>query len=329
MNLQHGLSFEEYEKLEGLRASGLKLLHRSPAHFKSHAERETPALRFGRLFHLAMQNGERFMDLLRVEPDFVGFTRDGKESSRSKEAKEKKEQWKKDLPKECIVMTHAEADTLIGMVRAVQAHRLLKNLIKNGVRETSLQVDDPETGLKLKCRPDFISETGYCVDFKTTIDARPRQFIRHIFDEHGYFYILSAAHYAHCGKVSGAYRSDRFFFVAIEKEPPHGITVFPMDSGCLDVGESHRGPLTKLYAKCLREDDWPCYPVKAVPVEIPGWVQYPDYPEPICSAPTAQRTTQQPASSISETATQSSACTAPSSESSPPMESPESPPSGN
>lgn len=267
-----GLSYLEYAAVPGLRASDLKLLKRSPAHWqaaKNAPKKKTDALAFGTLFHTAIEHPERFLELYAVEPDV---------DLRTKIGKQELEEFKDKCKDDAIIVPYDWADDLVGMLRSCMNHKLLKNLLKDGVRETSLFVDDTETGELLQCRPDFISAKGFLVDIKTTRDASQSFFLNEIFSSRfsgSPFYGLQAAHYAHCARMSQVCNGDSFIFVAIEKEPPYGIMIYPMDEGCLGPGEQWRSDLTKLYAECRKTQQWPCYPERAVQVFPPEWVELP------------------------------------------------------
>lgn len=279
--LHQGLNYEQYAAEPGIRASDLKLIKRSPAHMvaaKAIPQEYSEPLEFGKILHMAVENGERFLEMYKVPPEFIGKTKDGRDSTRSKEALEKKAAWFADLPKDAIVVQREWVEPLKGMLGALTKHRLVGNLLKNGVKETSLWVQDPDTGETLKCRPDFISQDGFIVDLKTTRDAHPSFFKNQIFSdrsEDAPFYILQAAHYAHCARVSRVANPDSFIIVAVEKEPPYGVMVYPLDIGCLGPGEQWRAELTQRYADCKKNNVWPSYPEQAVPVVPPQWVSLP------------------------------------------------------
>ena len=276
--LHQGVSYEKYAAQEGLRASDLKILKRSAAHWKAAQAEErdsTEALEFGKIFHAIVENGEKFLETYVVEPVFTGKTKDGKDSTRSAAAKEAKEAWYSELKPGAIVVKEAWVPMLTGMSKALKSHRLVGNLVKDGVRETSLWVKDPSTGITLKCRPDFISAHGVLVDFKTTRNAHPEEFFWDIFGTRGYFYSMQLAHYSHCLKVAGISDGMSATIVAIEKEAPYGIMVYPLDIGNLGPGEQWREHLTQLYAKCLETGNWPGYPEAAHPLLTPEHIKLP------------------------------------------------------
>ncbi len=281
--LAHNVTYLDYAATEGLRSGWLQELRRSPAHLKASIDspREaTPALILGQKIHSALENMERFFDCAVVEPVFIGKTKDGKDSAQSAEAKAKRAAWRADRGPNDIVLTQEELDMIKGIISSIQDHRLCRNLLSKGIKETSLWVKDPETGLTLKCRPDFIHEAGFLVDYKSTRDASRRSFQSDIFSEFKSFYILNAAHYVHCLKLAGVGRRDEATLIALEKEPPYALNVFPLDAGQLDHGERWRASLTRKYAECLATNTWPRYsdeyPENAVPVEIPQYARYPE-----------------------------------------------------
>lgn len=276
--LHKGVAYEDYAGNAGLRASDLKLLKRSPAHWmaaQSAEAEEKEHFEFGKVFHAMIENGEGFLSHYVVEPVFSGKTKDGKDSTRSAAAKEAKEAWHADLKPGAVVVKEKWVQPLLGMMRAIRSHRLVGNLVKNGVRETSLWVTDPETGLQLKCRPDFISEAGFLVDFKTTRNAHPEEFYWDIFGTRGHFYAMQMAHYAYCLRVAGISRGESATIIAVEKEAPYGIMVYPLDVGNLGPGEQWRSHLTALYAKCREKNEWPGYPEAAHPLMTPEHIKLP------------------------------------------------------
>jgi hypothetical protein len=280
-HLYQGLSYEEYTStstnISALRSGHLKHLKKSPAHLKAALEaprEETEALRQGKLVHSFLENPEKFMDTYVMEPEFTGKTKDGKDSSRSAEARQAKVDWYASLGPKSIVVKKDDITMIKGISKTIREQSRLRELLKEGMSETSLWVKDPETGVNLTCRPDFITKHGHVVDIKTTRDASIPFFLNQIFSDKfsSPFYVLQAAHYSHCIKSAKVGNGESFIFVAIEKEAPWGVRMFPLDSGQLDVGEQVRARLTKLYAECLSKDVWPCYPDEFVHTEIPSWV---------------------------------------------------------
>lgn len=277
-----GVSYQDYHdfglKNNALRSGHLPHLKRSPAHFKNYLENppeETEALRQGKLIHSAFENPEKFLDSYMVEPEFTGKTLDGKESKNSKEAKQKRAEWRENVGKDKIILTSDEAVMITGILEAVAKHRITKNLLKDCVCEVSGFVKDPETGVMLQFRPDRIHKMGYVIDLKSTRDASIDYFTKEIFSHYGRFYILNAAHYVHCAKLMGISKANAYTFVAIEKTKPYALNVFALDENQIEVGERWRKKLTKLYADCLDKNTWPGYEERVINPAIPPWVDVP------------------------------------------------------
>lgn len=265
-----GMSYEDYAAIGGLRASDLYNLKVTPAHMmaaRANPRNETPALRFGKLVHSMFENFENFMDDLLIAPEFTGKTKDGRDSKQSAEAKKAKADWYADIPEGKTVVTQEELDKLLGISKRLLSMPRTMNIFKGSVRESSIVVKDPETGVLLQCRPDFITSKGHGVDIKTTSDME--SFWAEIYMAYKRFYILQVAHYVHILKVSGICKTDAYMFLAIESDSPWGIKPWSLDSGDIARGEMWRAHLTKVYAECLEKNEWPCYPDRIVPAEAP------------------------------------------------------------
>lgn len=272
--LHQGVSYEDYANQTGFRSSYLKSFKRSPAHFKYTQEtesKESPAMSLGKVVHGFIEQGEAFKNKYLVEPTFKGYTLKGEESTNCKESREKKAAWYSSISPGQTVVTQEQQDLIIGILKSVGSHGTLKNLLKNGMRESSGWVKDPVTGLTLKFRPDFISQDEFIVDFKTTRDARYNHFRRDIFSDQGFFYILQAAHYCYCAKLMGLGRSNFFTYVAIESARPHGIMIYNLTEEQIEFGEQWRAALMIRYNECLQKNEWPGYPEEAVLMNAPEY----------------------------------------------------------
>jgi hypothetical protein len=285
--LHHGLDYQTYHdtsiELRALRAGHLGPLKKSPAHLKVDFDKPSETkdyFEFGKAAHLDIESEEKFNDLVKVEPIFEGRTKKGEltTSMNCTEVKEAYDFWHANIPKGVIVVSAEDMVNLKGIRKTRKENKLVSGILREGIGESSLWVKDPETGVNLACRPDHITKSGHVIDFKTTRDATRGFFINQIFSErsHSPFYLLSCAHYAHCLKVAGIGKGDHFVLIAIEKEAPWGIKVYPLDAGHLDAGEVWRSKLTRLYAECLSKDYWPNYADRAEDIDIPQWLNVPE-----------------------------------------------------
>lgn len=281
--LHGGLTYDQYSNFcmeqKALRSSYLKHLMKSARHLKSEMDapdKPSDAMNFGKLVHSLFENPMDFLARHVVKPKFMGRTLDGKMSDRSKEAKEKEQEWLSKRGTEDIVVTQEEAERLFSIHNMLKEKNMISNILRKGVKEQSLWVKDPETGVTLACRPDFIAEdTGYCIDLKTTRDASPGFFTNEIFSTKGRFYLLQSSHYTHCLKTAGVSDGKAFIFIAIENLEPFDMRVYAIDEGALSAGDEWRKRLTEQYAECLETDIWPGYPDTCFPTTIPSWFNDP------------------------------------------------------
>lgn len=228
---------------EGVSSSGLKLVERSPAHYRYQAARApSRAMEIGTAIHTALLEPERFTT------DYV-LLKDVKD----RRASEYKAAVKVHGSERVLVAT--EADQVAGMQEAVLSNPAMsERLNAEGWRELSLFVRDPETGVLVRVRYDVLTVSGIAVDLKSCQDARPEEFSKSIYS---YGYDLQAALYADAfewatGKPIGA-----FEFAVVEKEMPHGHKLYLPDETLLQEGRRRYREALNLFAECERSGDWP------------------------------------------------------------------------
>jgi hypothetical protein len=157
----HDLSAERYDAAEGVSCSQLNVLAEgTPAHLKAwmNGERkETEALHFGVLAHLAILQGDVYKKKFHVVPEGVKLT--------TKEGRK----WADDHCDKPVVKW-AECQALTGMVEAVRHHSFARRLLYGGKPEQSLFVYDDQDTLR-KSRLDTFTEGNTLADIKSCISA--------------------------------------------------------------------------------------------------------------------------------------------------------------
>lgn len=245
------IDHEPYHNGPGLSSSDLKNALVSYGHFlhkKEADEDPTPAMEFGRAFHMAILEPELFRERYQVMPEFTGLTKDGRESKQSGEARAKREAWLAERPGVDVISAENKEllDSLAASVRAHDKWSLLRGLSS----EVMGCVKDPETGFFLKCKADMLGAA--IVDFKTTMCAAPWA-ARQAVDRYNYH--VSAAFYQDvCFAVDGLRRP--FVFVFVEKKAPYGVSFCTLSDEYLAEGR-------KLYKAALgRIAKWERMPVE-------------------------------------------------------------------
>lgn len=243
---------------------------------------KTEALVFGAAFHDALLEPERWTDAAIYHRLPEGF-------SRAAKVKQAEEIAAADAAAEAglTLITAEQHLHITAMVRAVREHPGANALLSYGVAEVTLAWQDAETGVWLRCRPDWIPfGRPIGVNVKSTTDASHSGFQS---DVTKYRYAQSAAlemdglhacadalralfpefkppvHYLHpvAEKPGTSWEPGDYLPVALWELPPEDIA----------YGRALNRRAIDLFAKCLSEDRWPGYADVPAPCGISGWAR--------------------------------------------------------
>lgn len=278
-----GLTNEQYHAAPGVSNSGLGLIERSPAHYfaryldpSREPEVQTPAMRAGSALHTAILEPDDFMARYAVEPLDVprrpSVTQlNAKNPSAATVAAINFWQEFDAFNAGREIITRDDYDTFMRCAEAVRSHPAVSFLFGTGVAEQSVFARDPETGVLVKSRPDYLAKVDAAsvyLDIKSTDDARPDMFGKSC---HNYGYNRQVALGQDVLEWAGLPRPDATFLIAFERTRPFGVIVYEPDAEFMDKGRSrYRRPLD-IYASCLAADNWPCYPQTVTPLSLPRW----------------------------------------------------------
>lgn len=243
---------------EGISSSGLKLMLRSPAHYKFEAPYNTTrAKEIGTAIHTALLEPERFSSeymMLRNVTD--------------RRASEYKQAVK--VHGSEFVLAAGEADNVAGMQETVLANPAMSGRLQaDGWREMSLFVRDPETQVLIRVRYDLLTVDGIAVDVKKCQDARPEEFSRSIFN---YAYDLQAALYSDAFEWATGKPLEAFEFAAIEEKMPHGHKLYQPCETTLQEGRAKYREALNLFAECENSQQWPALDCQGPEViSLPSW----------------------------------------------------------
>lgn len=251
--------------------SDLDRVRRSLLHYKTNKDsandNEPTAAQFiGSAFHSCLLEPEDFARSYVVAPKFDKRTKDGKAGWETFQAENAGK----------LLLDQGQNDQLFDMAESVHNHNAAHALLTgaSGQAELSAYWNDPETGLLLRCRPDFWREDGIVVDVKTTDDASLEEFSRSIAK---WRYHVQAAFYldglAETIKQSGSDRviPDQFVFLVVEKKPPYAVACYVLDGEAIELGRvEYREDLARL-AKAKQLNEWPGYGDKIQQISVPVW----------------------------------------------------------
>lgn len=261
------MPIEDYLKAPGISQSRLKMMNRSPAHFRyaieEAEEEETRALVVGRVLHYAILEPDLFGGSHYVRPDTYK-NKQGDPKKWNGNATECKEWLASHSDREVIFSKELEA--IIGMRKSVMEHPAARAALAEGLAEQAMFMSDPDTGIGLKCRTDWLSGNTI-VDLKSTEDASPAGFARSV-EKFGYdvqaAFNLDMSSWLNLGK-------EFFVFIAVEKSPPHVVGVYELDAESIGVGRSKYRRWLALVDHCERMKEWPGYDPAIVRLSLPMW----------------------------------------------------------
>lgn len=261
---------KEYHEHPALNISRLALMADSPRHYYLNIQKESEAMNFGTICHMAILEPQKFKQLYVVEPDTInGEPR----NNRLKAHREYIEQWRASQAEGAIILRPEDMDNLAGMILSlseeIKANRgslTLSEIFSRGEFEVPLIKEFH--GRECKGRADIIVNSKnmgkVVVDLKKVgrpRGASPDEFRR----------IVSNLHYdARMAWYKDLFDADNCIWIAIEEKPPHAIGIYDA-SPFYEIGKAkYMGWLERL-AECESKNDWPFYTQGVEPLLPSQW----------------------------------------------------------
>lgn len=249
-----------YHAHPSISKSGLDLIARSPAHYRLALQREeTRNMMIGSATHAAILEPERYASYYVVARDA--------DDRRCKA-------WNaaaKDVPgADERLLTGPEGLRIETMANAVRSNPHFAELLNAGGRaELSVFATDPETGVQVRIRLDWLTNDLRALDLKTTQDLRNDEFLRSVWD---YRYHVQEAFYRDVFKWATGEELRDWRFGAIESTVPHVCSLVSLPPDLLLAGRiAYRRDLNR-YAECLAKDQWPGPQPEPFTLELTPWV---------------------------------------------------------
>ncbi len=261
--IYYDIPFEQYVAWDAVNNSRLKLLERSPLHYKTGFKNEpTASMALGSLCHAGVLEPLKLIERYTYMPDFsrdVENVTSGGERSFSKATKYVKQcedQFRTAMRGKEIIDETAYKK-MIGISSTLSQCELMQFLRKKGSAEVSIVWVDSETGLRCKARADWVRDSQpqeplVVLDLKTTQDAS--DFERSIY-KYGYHRQL-AFYRRGFREVTG--RAADMWICAVETTEPFGHRVAPMRES-LDQGDREVSALLKQLRDCTDGNAWHGY----------------------------------------------------------------------
>ena len=260
----------EYHAHPAISKSHLDQINRSPLHYWSRyidpnrvPVQPTVAMELGTAVHMAVLEPELFLETYTTAPGISKTTKAGKEAWAEAEAGGKK------------LLKPEELDQIDRMHQSLLTHPGARKALKStGKAEQSIFAVDPATGLEMKCRPDYLTDSGWVIDLKTTTDASVDSFSK---STANFRYHVQAAWYLHVVQAATGERPKGFVFLVVEKTAPFAVQVFKAGPELLEIGHAQALADLQRIAECKQtyteDQPWPGYPETATVLSLPPWVK--------------------------------------------------------
>lgn len=283
-----GVPNDVYHRALGLSSTGAKRVLRSIAHYLTPRE-DTKALGDGQAIHTATLEPHKFADEYAIKvpvpdrPDGIKFnTKEGKAWKESPqglawlaavEVAEAHNQQLKDGRK--IAINQDLWDRCHTMRDVCHNHSRLGVMLKTGDPEVAFFANDPQYDIDVRCKFDWLTPRGVSIDIKSTINAEPHAFMK-AFSNYGYH--ISDAFYRRVYKLVTGEDLREFVFAALEKDAPHGLSLYMLSDDWREEGERLMHQALEIYAEWFHSADrinnvGPCYPEHIQELPTPSWIK--------------------------------------------------------
>lgn len=136
--------------------------------------------------------------------------------------------------------------------QTVRKHVRANSLLQNGVAELTMIAQDPETGLWVKAKFDWLRYDLISVDLKTTRDTEPD---RSSYQFRDLGYDLQDAFYCHVASLLGI-NIRAFCFVCVEFADMDNCEVYELSERVRSRAEQRRRGLMQELQSCIARDFW-------------------------------------------------------------------------
>lgn len=263
------ISNEDYHAGPGISKSHLdEIAEKSPLHYwhkylnpvaAALSETSSAALDVGQAIHSAILEPDLFASQFVVSPSFNKRTKDGRQMFAD---------FCEENPGKNILLPD-DYKMCLEVRDTVHRHPVAAGLLRGGKSEQSFYANDPETGELIKCRFDYIHDSGMlALDLKSTKDAAPHKFSK---DVANYRYDIAPPWYFDVLKALYGETPKHWVWLAVEKEPPYAVGLYYAKPEDIDRARiTARRDLMRI-VNCRKADEWPDYAWSVDPLEMPKW----------------------------------------------------------
>jgi len=271
------ISIEEYHAdTDYLSATNLKWARHSLANFRYQMDKklrgektdEKSHLSFGNAFELALLDTKEFAEkcIIREDDMWVSEARNAQPEISSENLRKsgtyqaRKREFEKSINGRYPIndVGPESYETIERMIESCKKDAVINKLLQNVSYQLSLFWTDPETGIRLKTRPDICKiKTNSVVNLKTTKDGSPEAFSK---DLANYSYPLQAVlEMRGCIATGLLDKIDYYFWLVPEKNEPYCATVYEFDKEDWGYNSMELDYLLGILKKAQEHNLWPGY----------------------------------------------------------------------
>lgn len=281
MGLVRGMSFEHYLAVDALSASAMRLLSRSPWHYRNRIETApTRPMLNGSLLHCAQLEPEALAMRYAVVPEDAPRRPTAAQWNAKKPSQASSDAmaWWRDFEASAAGRLIVPADDFAvtqQQIAAIQAEPYLRELFAapRADAEASIFWIDSATGIYCKARPDVLhwidDKRVRVVELKSSADESPDGFSRAL-TSMGYH--RARAHYVD-GLQALGYEVAEYVFAVVTSAPPVLAVPYWLDEEDAQQGADECAELRDRFAWCLKENRWPAYGDGPQIVSLKKWAK--------------------------------------------------------
>lgn len=249
-----GMPAEKYHADPGVSNSMLSSMAKSPAHcYALHLDPNRPeraptaAMAAGTLAHTMILEPGAFAERYAVKPAGLKLnTKDGMA-------------WRDDVAPGLTIISEEEYATGLAQRTAVMRLDSVRRLMSEGIAEASVFWTDPDTGLRCRCRHDWLhfrsERRVVALDIKTISDLTDSTVERAVTT---YGYHRQAAHYT-AGLEAVGLDVEAFGFVFVSGSYPFLAAPYLLDDETASQGAEEVAELLGMFKSCQLSGEWPLY----------------------------------------------------------------------
>jgi len=255
-----GVPFEDYLRLPGESASKLKNGMESPLNYKWHEDHPdhvpTAAMALGTAAHCAV------LEPHRMKTDYVLWDQGDKRGKAWTDFKES------NAGKQ--ILSASEFADVKGMRAAIFNHAPTARYLGQGLAEVTMQWIDPETGVRMKGRIDWLTILDariWLCDLKTTRNSSRRKFTADAFSMgyHIQFGLYCDGFHALTEEYPG------FVALAVEPKAPYEPAAYVATEQFLTRGHDDYQRILTSLQECRASGLWPARATEEMDLDLPAW----------------------------------------------------------